>query len=127
MGIIFQWYPFTRQVHRKKISPVTVLVRAGGKKEKADTREEHGLRIFTYVHTVFESCYMIAIHMIDFGTIPLPSITFEVQKIVSAVCVVYALCLRCVCTLVCSCLHFVCIGLHQIADNAPSRSRPHDT
>ena len=61
---------------------------------------------------------MIAIHMIDFGTIPLPSITFEVQKIVSAVCVVSALCLRCVCTLVCSCLHFVCIGLHQIADNA---------
>ena len=84
--------------------------------------EEHGLRIFTYVHTVFESCYMIAIHMIDFGTIPLPSITFEVQKIVSAVCVVSALCLLCVCTLVCSCLHFVCIGLHQIADNATQRT-----
>ena len=65
---------------------------------------------------------MIAIHMIDFGTIPLPSITFEVQKIVSAVCVVSALCLLCVCTLVCSCLHFVCIGLHQIADNATQRT-----
>ena len=33
----------------------------------------------TYVHpySIIESCYMIAIHMINFGTIPLPSITFR--------------------------------------------------